>query len=65
LCEPVSKTFNFYYPAMMVNVVQLSKDFLLRFVMNKRLLKKSVFTPKPPKGGFIICWILISPPWGI
>jgi hypothetical protein len=26
--------------------------------------KKSDFTPKPPKGGFIICWISISPPGG-
>ena len=29
------------------------------------LLKKSFFTPKPPKGGFITYWISISPPWGI
>ena len=33
-------------------------------LMLMRLSKKSVFTPKPPKGGFITYWISKSPPWG-
>jgi hypothetical protein len=41
--------FIFNYPAMMVIVDQLSKDFLLRFVMNKFGVPKVPEVPKVPK----------------